>query len=368
MEEIQQTTLDKIRTYIKEHRVGLTWILAAILLITTFIALFINPSPRQPIDDAGLIEQPLSFSRGKRIKISDDIEGDFDRKDTSLVIYEVTSTDKTSLIDQFIFEIGIGGFTLTTDSELIKIREQADNRIEYNTLTEELTFTFDGPISLATIDRALFKTDELQDYFNEFIRIYIDPTFEHTNFTVTEERDSFLIEADRKIGDYHLETSGFFPNPDFIRIEKDGDLIEGKILLMSLTDNEDLVSDIIDIDELRSLINSDIYPKEFNQGPIAVAEEDIDLPDPADAPANTGIIPLEAEEIRETNDCDTENIEIVYFYLNQNYLNLSPVYKISCAGVINHRGRTYDVNVIIYANALDPDRVFIPEDIDEFEL
>jgi hypothetical protein len=66
------------------------------------------------------------------------------------------------------------------------------------------------------------------------------------------------------------------------------------------------------------------------------------------------------DEVDISSQSVLESVELVYYFSDMGFKQLSPTFRIESEGILRQDGKNITVPLIIYANALDPDRVYVP--------
>ena len=56
-------------------------------------------------------------------------------------------------------------------------------------------------------------------------------------------------------------------------------------------------------------------------------------------------------------------MEVVYYFANVDQQFLMPLYRLEGLGKVMFKGQDYNVPMVVFGSALDPDKVYIPSNI-----
>lgn len=315
----------------------------------------------------GSVDQPFTYETGKQLEIPETVEyTNFDPgDDTTAPIYEFALENKVDLVKSFLGSIGKRSMELEEYEDVVYYwRDDPSDDfyvVEYNALTDRVFFRFESAVDPDLNAGGYLSREDLEQYFTAFVHEYWDQSYSYTDFNVTRDGSTYRIEASRLIGKYPLHISGFEEYSDYLVVEDDGDILEGQIYLMnydlSTAQNVDLITTV----GLGSVIGRDDYPKDFYQlepqdldGTLLYGEPYTPAQSAGDPP------PTPDGEIPELTECTAEEISLVYLYMSGTYQMLTPAYKIRCAGNVVVEGRSYRTEALVFANAIDPELVYVP--------
>jgi hypothetical protein len=212
-----------------------------------------------------------------------------------------------------------------------------DDKFVYDSITNILTFELSDPI---------FLGEEKESLKTIFLK-YFDRSYD---FEISEiERvsgDLTNYYARRLVEDLPIEKGSGYEYSDIIRVNGDGFVIGGSILLTELV-REDSSLPIVDSKELQEYVNLTEYPKES----YVYASQIMDT---------IGLSYLDPrwEEIHSSaSNCKSSDIELIYLYKSVNQGVLYPVFKVLASCEIDFEDEIYNVPGIFYINAVDPEYV-----------
>lgn len=190
----------------------------------------------------------------------------------------------------------------------------------------------------------------MQNYFNT--------SFSYINVSAQNESGNLRITANRDIAGYPLEIAGHFDYSDYIVVDKNGDLIRGKIYLFQYDERKPITLEVLTALQLESVIGRPEYPKEINEfNPIGYEPEFTYKEGHGGDGSYIGAYDDKSPTIE---SCEADNMYLVYYYMNNQYDKLTPMYHVDCMGEKVIEGVAYSVPMLIYASAIDPEYVYIP--------
>ena len=341
--------------------VGGVLILLSLGLLLYFL---LSGKEDEPVVPPGSIEQPVGRSDGTEVDIEKDVSDDADINDTGR-IYKLDKEGHVENVKQFVnlmgksswFERSYGdGYYLWLPSE-----RETFYVIDYDTLTETLTFVFPEPVPVKQfLDGGFLTDDQIDTYMEDLFREYLGLQFKFENSEVIKTREKIEIRSNRIIDDLPLNTRGPESYSDRVEISENGDLVSGKIVLMEYMEPGAEV-EIINPGLIGRVINRTDYPKDFHQmAPIGFQVEfpEVDTDDPnylGDA-----IEVPESRYVGQIDRCTAKKMDLVYYFFTTDADEVSPTYRIECLGETEIENEEYVVPVVVYTNAIDPDLVFVP--------
>lgn len=339
-----------------------------ILVIVVILYLLLNPATEKPTILPGSVDQPISYEEDKDVEVPANIVIKNDLGDDTLPIFEIIKEDKVGGVQDFLVAAGHGFDKRISVEDIVYTWSENESGTlyvtEYNSIYDRVFFRFEDSVDFNISSGSILTESDMETFFVDFVHEVWNSDFEYINFNVSLEGNSYRVEANRAIGEYPLEVSGFESYSDYLVVDRDGKVSEGRFYLFEYDTDSAQYLDLLSIDLLDSVINRDDYPKEFNQlTPIGFEEAYPDLnPFQHEDGTTYGDVPAfdAISEMDDLDRCTTEKVSIVYLYFTNNYNELSPVYRLDCRGDIVFDGKVFETWAVIYASAIDPEYVYVP--------
>jgi hypothetical protein len=364
----------KLKNLKKENIIFLAIILVAILIGIILYLFTTGGDDTPPKLEPGSVDQSLPFQEGKTIEINPNDEGFVNEVNyDKLPVYELIADNHVDLVRTFLVESGNGTFRQENYSDIVYqwTANKSDDfyAVEYSVAFDRVFFRFEEGFSPSKLGNQSYSKDSLAQYFTSFAQGYFNSEFEYTDFKVSTVGRDFKIEANRSIDGVPLEVSGFQEFSDYLIVEENGEVSEGQFYLFEYDEKSGVELDLLSPLQLGSVISRDDYPREFNQrAPVGYDPSDFgyeEYPlDPGSSFAGDPPLSESLEEIPTVTSCTATGMKVVYFFTNTSTNKLAPVYKIDCHSKVMISDKEYDVPVVIYASAIDPEYVYIPGTID----
>lgn len=369
MKNYLQKTQNSIKSLTQEQIiVGLT--VTALVLIG--LIYFASRGEDEPELEVGSIEQPLQYENNKQIELDEaTIENiNKDEEITSLPIYDFKKVNHSSLVQNFMVEIGDGFVARKNFDDIVYYwtpdADYPEYVTEYNAIFDRVFFRFVEPRAVDKVTVSVSSND-LGAFFSQFVNTYFSKDLEYGQFKISSVGRGFRIEANRMIDGVPLQVQAAESYSDYLVIDSDGRIIEGSFYLFDYDEKSSVEVDLVDIATLGAVISRNDYPLMFQQGdPVGLNYEELGVEayeyDP-ESGFQGDAYDLD-EEIPQAESCTATRIEIVYLFVNINAEKLAPVYRIDCRGKVTIKEKQYDVPIIIYASAIDPQYVYVPGNIE----
>ncbi len=340
--------------------IGLGFVFILIMIIWQIVS-----SEKAEKSDLNTIDQPFSYDDNVSIQFEDeDLFNEFKKNEAN--IYSLEANNHSELVQSFLNKIGKGFLKKQNFDSIYYIwsKNTQDNYylVDYDTVKDFVFFRFEEPIVLDEIknfESAIFSNPE--NILEDFAFSYFNLNFKYETPKVTTIGNEYRIQARRIIDGIPLEVKGQDSFTDYLVFDKSGKLKEGSFLLADYTDPVN--AKLFPPDYLGSSINRSEYPKDiisklpsdfsledFGYKPYKYEEGSLGDPPPVDFDEQD-LIP---------SSCKVTTFELVYYFINSSAEKLTPVYKLGCKGEITFQDKSFTVPVTIFANALDPDLVYIP--------
>ncbi|GAB4157611.1 MAG: hypothetical protein Fur003_1350 [Candidatus Dojkabacteria bacterium] len=325
-------------------------------VIVLFIIAWIIFAPKQPDLPAGGIDQGLPFNEARDIEIPNDVILSKDPKEYKT--YKVLDVDHSSQIREFLLQNGKGNLKeahpVSFDYTWGTYGSETEDYVTYNTITDSAALIFNYPLEIDQVSAPILNEKEAEQIALKLLNRFFKSKYEFVVVRSEKEDRDFRVHLSRKLDGLNLVLPGIKDYSESLLFNPSGKLLAARISLVEY--DSPFKVDMLPFDQLGSYINSDIYPKEYNEGgPI-----DFDYSLLEGNELNYGDAPTPEAEVPTTDGCVADHVELVYYFDTHSQKYLAPTYRINCTGTITVKGRSFDVPVVVYANAIDPDFVYVP--------
>lgn len=218
---------------------------------------------------------------------------------------------------------------------------KSPKQIVYNLSANILTVTGSDLLLIDDLTNVNSQT------FSELFKKYFGLDFLFEVFH-NEQRDSgeTVYYAKRYIDESGMIEIGSFMNQtDYIAVEG-GKIVYAKLLLAEFM-NTNKILPLISRAQLEEFVNQIDYPKDFypkmdvlNGDPIFEAIEYVDSE--------------YKKLLNSINNCQSEEIQVVYLYKNMSQKYLTPVFKLNVLCSAEYKEKQYSILGVMYVNAIEP--------------
>ncbi len=342
----------RILDFINKNKGVLLAILIVIAISAIIIIWLTSGDDKQAPNNNFLIEVPLSTEVKHAVTIDRE---KYVQLPKELGIYKIVKTDNRALINNFLVKIGKNNMNIAFSDPDFVSWEKDNEYVEYITNYSSLKFYFEDTVQLV-FNNPVTDDASAQRFVELFYRNYLNKDYEFTNVKVTQEGTMKKIEASRKIGDLPIYTMGYDVRTDLLYIDNNSNLKSGLLTIVEVEAEPADTIPLVDITNLQNVLRNSEYPKVVYEGyseeliEYASRNEDgTEIPDYGDN--------LIAKTLQATSVAD--KVGLVYFYSDNSLTYLVPSYQIYSTGRVEYNSKTFPIPLLIYANALDPERVFI---------
>ncbi len=358
---------DKVKTFFKqfsENSKGF-YLLIALSVFVIIIVVLIQIFSGDETNDSQLVDQPFNYDDNVEITVSDSVVKDVEITNKAN-LYNIDKTDNSILVQNFLNKIGKGFWRKTNFDDIYYVWSE-DGGVghylaDYDISKDSIFFRFEDPLELDEIENIDYKIDTAPTLLmDEVLLTYFDIDVELEDPEVSTYGNEIRMSTRRLIDDIPVEVRGNDSFSYYFVFDIAGRLKEGQVLLTSFVEPEKVR--IFDIEYLGNSINQKAYPKDI----IAKLPSDFDLEDLGYEPYEyaEGFYgdppPYEFDdEDLIPEECTVTAIELVYYFVRTSVEKLTPVYKLGCRGEVTIEEQTYLVPLTIFANALDPELVYVP--------
>lgn len=355
--------IERITKWIKNNKTMAVWIVAIAILVTVFIYNLISNAVET--GTTTLIDLPLPTNSEITIKVPKGTYEDLDLKNkpTEKIFY-AQEFDYRAQVEVFLARIGKTNLQRADYVEIMTTWSDGQDFIQYSVDESEIFFRFIDPVEVPDLELGYINIENGADTIAEVVRAFTGNVYTYTNVKVKEELGEFRIEANRDIDGVRIERPGVEEFSDYLVLTANGEISEGRFFVATISDTS-LKVNLIHPSNLQGIISTEIYPKEVAQGYArSITAEDYE--DSTDTEvAEFRSVTLESLAFPKAAQMETEELEVVYYFSNHNYPEIFPVYKLQGTGEVTYKGKEYVVPLFVYANAIDPDLVYIPGEVDE---
>lgn len=218
---------------------------------------------------------------------------------------------------------------------------KSPKQIVYNLSANILTVT--GSDLLLVDDLTNVNSQTFSELFKKYFGLdFLFEVFQN------EQRDSgeTVYYAKRYIDESGMiEIGSFLNQTDYIAVEG-GKIVYAKLLLAEFM-NTNKILPLISRAQLEEFVNQIDYPKDFypkmdvlNGDPIFEAIEYVDSE--------------YKKLLNSINNCQSEEIQVVYLYKNMSQKYLTPVFKLNVLCSAEYKEKQYSILGVMYVNAIEP--------------
>lgn len=282
------------------------------------------------------IKEEMTISTLGYTKEEIDISEVGEESESDIKQYSVYPRVHTDLVEKLISNLDLS----LTKTEIVKDVKyewkDSKNYFSYDSLTDTVSFVLNEGITISN-----------EKLFNTFYSKYLNLDYEFS--TVKESKDSesnITYFSSRVLDSKNVELGLNEEYSDILKIDKNGKLISGKLLLAEFSDTTYIIPIITDY-YLKQYINNESYPKEvYVNTSVLYSTLQLDYLDSA------------WQEIESTVDkCKGNSRSLIYLYKNSDQQYLTPTYKYSSTCTVKYKETEYSVPAIFYVNAIDPEYV-----------
>lgn len=242
---------------------------------------------------------------------------------------------------------------IAEDNGLKLIRSDEGTVYDWTKSPKQIVYNLSANI-LTVTGSDLLLVDDLTNVnsqtFSELFKKYFGLDFLFEVFQ-NEQRDSgeTVYYAKRYIDESGMiEIGSFLNQTDYIAVEG-GKIVYAKLLLAEFM-NTNKILPLISRAQLEEFVNQIDYPKDFypkmdvlNGDPIFEAIEYVDSE--------------YKKLLNSINNCQSEEIQVVYLYKNMSQKYLTPAYKLNVLCSAEYEEKQYSIPGVMYVNAIRPELI-----------
>ncbi|HVX93235.1 MAG TPA: hypothetical protein VHA74_03950 [Candidatus Dojkabacteria bacterium] len=351
MPNITMSVIEFFKKLWGDRRAKAIIIIIGIIIFALIIWWIVSALTQKKNDTVYLIDTPLSFSTNHNVDITTDVIKD-DKFPSAVNVYPINNVDQVSSIDRFLLSTGRNNLNKTNVQGVYYSWIKNEDVVEYTPNTFQLTFKFSSPLSITSGIGIIAKDNALQ-YARNLLKNYFGKDYDFINANVINQGNKIRIEFNRSIDGLPLYLSGLDSFSEYLIVDTSGNLYKGSLNLidLKLSDKENI--NIVNVTNLSTVMQSDLYPKQVFQGvyPNTIPKPAVKDGDNLD---NLNALPQATSSL-------AKSITLGYFFFDSSYTRLTPVYRIESEGSVVYKSKLYKVPIVIIANALDPRRVYLPK-------
>lgn len=346
--------LKKIADILKSKRGKILIAIGIILIAVVIVFIIFNMKEKEDKIDSTkyLIDAPTQYNQSHSTVISPTLYANTTFPN-SLEVYKIEEVDHSTTIDKFLIKIGKTGYEKSEIGQSLYTWLNGDNIVDYTPYNQELKYKFTSPFR-TTLNTQFIDEDAVNSFFKQYMNEYFGVAYEYTNGRSTIQGREIRIEASRQVADYPIYLPNQNSYTDYLVVDDRGNVYEGKhsIFEFNIIDNDSI--DLVRVENLSRLLNNSSYPKDIFQGYSEDLKNILTQPDvePIDAADHLTLLPFPVYS-------DTSKVELVYYYSDNSIKYIIPIYRLEATGIITYQGRNARVPLVIFANALNPERVYV---------
>lgn len=354
--------MEALRQLLK-NKVLLIIIAAIVIIIVVIIALLNqNSEPESEIGE-GTIRQPLTQYTNKQVNIPDDVSDEYDAT-INYNVFTVEQVNKIEQVREFINLINKQGLIFSADQGLNYnwVSEQGVENfefIQYDANLQSLAFSLRIYPKLNQISSSLVAEREFEELFNSFAREYLKVDYTYSNFKTIEAGEAYMITANRVVDGLTVYNNTATEYTEYLLVSKSNELLGGQFSFIEVNDPKE--ANILNTYALSQVISRADYPKQIHQ----VSPENFDY----SLYETVGGLPLEESDygdgpstaytLETPNNCNAKEVKLGYLFQSSNQGTMSPTFRVLCSGVTSYKGQNFELDMIIFASAIDPKFVYV---------
>lgn len=324
-------------------------ILISILIVTAIVVgyLFYLSSQSKIVETDQPVISPLQQTQSKQVAIDSTITLTNNNSD-EISLYKIDKESANVNLGKLTTLIG-EDFELVDDLEFSSSYESDSGAsIIFDKYTGTANFSLVNPISL-NMDRFSPSDENMAILIAILNQLKEGLEYRLVDYSSTDRQYEVYISL--VLDNVLIEQGASMNYTDMLLIDKNGDLIGGRIMLANVKLEQRVP--LIKYSKVPSLINSNDALYEFQEIDNLYYEEPIasTIAMPQDVDGIDGDIAT--VEVLQTDSCVAQKMTLIYLYKrwDQNYL--FPTYKIDCLGSDTVDGKEVEVPVVVYTNAID---------------
>lgn len=347
----------RILEKLKQNKKIVVIILAVMVVITVWWIATILANMSKGIDDEKfLVEIPLNNDVSHSPAINKNIYNSTDFPD-KLGIYKFLKNDNGDVVNSFLVNVGKSSMLKSVSEEGYTRWEKGEEVVEYTDNYAKLSFYFEDGVAMP-LSINITDTDSGEKLLESFYKLYFNKEYTFTDVRIVQDGLNRNIEGARNVSGLPLYGLGYDTRSDRITIDGRGKLKSGSLTLVEFESTPAQEISLVHITNLQEVMRKSDYPKVvyegFSEDLIKYAtdsyqEEENELPEGADNLIYKTLTPQSTAKF----------VKLVYYFSDTSLQYLVPSYQIYSDGRVIYDGKSFDMPLVIYTNALDPDRVYI---------
>lgn len=310
-------------------------------------------------DDSSLpddgIEIPLNYSETRNVEIPSDTT--LENKTSESYVYKISLEGRENLIFDLVENSNVSHYSYRV-SETLYQWGGADTTyvdlITYDSTSQYVNFNTETPVSVSGVSRPIDNEDEAYELAVSIAQEILGDSTDYALVNVEVEDGNYVVNFSRLVSDLKVEAPMLGDYSDTLTLNEDGQIVFGKILLANYYDS--VAVDIVNFNQIGNYLSSENYPYTFIPGaPIGYLDS---LVEPE---GDFYEVPADSEPLGgDITSCTAQSAELVYYYQSTYQTYLVPTYRIDCLGSTTIDGLKFDVPVLVYTNAINPELVYVP--------
>lgn len=354
-------SVDGILKLIKERKGFALWFAAIIVVSFLFIwALLSSGKDEDKKTDKVLFDTPLTADKGYTVTIPKNLYEE-EELPGSLEVFDVETNEYSNDVATFLVSLGKGGLKKSNTENVLYIWSSSSDYVEYVPESQSLVAQFGDPVQINT-NTQLNSTESGKQVLEYVYSNYLNKQFKFTNVKIVQDGKKYHIQGNRLINNRPLFLPDTNSYSDSIVVDDNSNLYEVRATLVEYEQEGYELVKLVHPSNLAQILKDANYPKEIFQGFNSQIAEDIkngaNTLDPSKGMDN---VDGTEYDLPNATFASAKSVDLVYYYAGNTYKQLSPTYRIVGEGEIVVSGKKYSVPVIVFANALDPERVYVPE-------
>lgn len=318
----------------KKKKILIILIIFVAIAISIAVYFIIKNQNKNTADN--LVQQDSLSTSNQKIAL-----GNTTVEDTNANVFSISTSTSLSKVQDFVQRV---------DPKMKAVTQEEGDYYRWENGDDYVIYELDQNYLLFNIKSGLeWNEVSLNNYsFSQFTNQYFNKSWTYT-FVDNKKMPTgeTVYYAKRSIDGIDMETTLDKQETDYLAM-KNGKLVYGKILLVEIEASEKNVP-LISEENLKSSINSSIYPKEIYPQFGAIQSMVLAGVDyKSDEFANI---------VNTLSSCESSSARLVYLYKSMDQKTLTPVYKLDLTCTIEYENTNYDVPAIGYINAIDPQYV-----------
>lgn len=344
--------IDKIIEFIKKRRELFLVILFVLIVILVIVYVLVSRKKEEEIAQS-YVETTLSGQKGEGslavsgVNLED--PDDYDPEKT-YTIYEF-ETYNLGRVKQILRSLGIGTLNeeVYDDDTLYIWRPDENTYARYSTVNGSFVISSES-IKLSQLESNYVSVNTAEQYLKDFVEVYIGVDLDPV-VTVENEGNDYRVVGDWEINGYQLYSGINYTGSINVIFSEDGELVNLSMDLIEVSSTNREVS-VVGASDMEAYLSLSNYPKD-----VFITELQDENPECEDYDC------LSNFTVSRILTLDIDEFKLAYHFNPINSEDIAPIYFISGEGeVMDTMAKTHDVAMVVFANAVDPERLLLGED------